>query len=149
MVQVVGAVITHNGRILAARRHATESQRAGWEFPGGKVQPGETPQAALTREIREELGVSIAVGALVARATTPTADGDIDLACYRATALDALPSASRNHDQLRWVVPRELSSLGWLAPDMPTVRALMAWGSTSPDPTSKVLPNDPWHRVWQ
>jgi len=148
VTQVVGAVISHHGRILAARRLAEADQEAGWEFPGGKVKPGETPQAALTREIREELGVTIAVGELVARATTAIPGAEIDLACYRATALDTLPSASRSHDRLRWVAPKDLGSVAWLAPDRPTVRALMAWGASSPSLTTVVYPEDPWHRVW-
>jgi len=148
VVRVVGAVIEHNGRILVARRQPTVGQAGGWEFPGGKIEPGETPQAALTREIREELGISVAVRDLVARATTPTPNAEVDLACYRAIALDALPTASASHDRLRWVAPKDLGSLAWLAPDLPTVRALMAWGSTSPSGTGGALPNDAWHRVW-
>ena len=147
-LEVVGAVITVGGRILAAHRPATANQEAGWEFPGGKVEPGETPQVALAREIREELGVSIVVGPLVARATVQTDLGAIDLACYRATALDQLPTQSQVHDKLKWVGPQELGALAWLAPDRPTARALMAWGSAGPSAATQVRPAAAWHQVW-
>ncbi|MCL2803458.1 MAG: (deoxy)nucleoside triphosphate pyrophosphohydrolase [Micrococcales bacterium] len=148
-IHVVGAVITHNGRILACRRRPGVRDAGLWEFPGGKVEAGESPEIALQREVQEELGVSIAVGGLVARSITPAEPHPVELSCYYATALDALPASSRDHDLLRWMVPKDLSSLGWLEADIPVSRQLMGWGYGSAPLTVGVVPDDPWHKVWR
>ena len=63
-IEVAAAIITHNGRVFATQRGYGEF-KDGWEFPGGKMEPGETPQQALVREIQEELDTEIEVGELV------------------------------------------------------------------------------------
>ena len=123
-IQVVAAVIEHDGRLLACRRAPGISAAGKWEFPGGKVDPDETPEAALAREIGEELGVDIEVGELIHRASTPAGDLLIDLACYGATLRGDLPHTSTDHDELRWLLPEELGDLDWAAPDIPAVQVL-------------------------
>ena len=68
MIEVVAAMTTCDGRFMICRRPAGKANAGLWEFPGGKLEPNETPQAALRREIREELGMEICVGALLADA---------------------------------------------------------------------------------
>lgn len=122
---VVGAVLVDHGRILACRRGPQTSLSGWWEFPGGKIEPGESPRDALRREILEELGVRIAVGGLVARQVTATATRPIDLACYWATCVEGeLPTASTDHDALLWLEPAELPSLRWAPADVPMLDAI-------------------------
>lgn len=124
-IEVVAAVFTWNGEILACRRSLGKSAEGKWEFPGGKVDGDETPEAALVREIREELGIAISVGALVDRSVTPVGDLEIDLACYFVSFAEA-PSHSTDHDELRWLPVDSLPSLDWAAPDLPAVAVLTA-----------------------
>lgn len=125
-IRVVAAVIRHGDEILACRRRPGISLAGLWEFPGGKVEPGETPEDALAREIREELGIDIRVGALIDRSTTALDSGRlIDLACYDARA-ETPPEQSVDHDELRWLLPEDLGFLTWAAPDLPTVALLGA-----------------------
>ena len=125
-VRVVAAVLTHDGRILACRRAPGRTAAGKWEFPGGKVDDGETPEAALAREIGEELGVVVEIGPLLHRASTAVGDAVIDLSCFRAFPLGELPHASTDHDELRWLAPAELRALDWAAPDVPAVEFLVA-----------------------
>lgn len=118
---VVGAAIVRDGRVLAARRSAPVQVAGGWEFPGGKLEPGETAAVALERECLEELGVRIEVGALLAGA--PIRDG-LTLAVYEARLVAGEPRPLQDHDELRWLAAAELDGLSWLAPDRPAVEAL-------------------------
>lgn len=124
-LEVVAAVMVHDGRALACRRAAHKPGAGTWEFPGGKVEAGERPEAALAREIREELGVDVTVGALVDRSEVPVGDRVIDLACYLVDPVGALPTSSTDHDELRWVPFADLGELAWSAPDLPAVRRLV------------------------
>lgn len=135
-VRVVAAVVVDGGRVLACRRAPHVREAGRWEFPGGKVEPGETPEGALAREIREELGVAIDVGELLDRSTTPVGDRAIDLACYRATLTAARPSASTDHDRLAWLAAGELAALDWAAPDLPAVRRISGGGAVPDRPTA-------------
>ncbi len=67
MTTVVAAILRHNGRILICRRRADQPHALKWEFPGGKVEPGESPKAALARELREELGIESDPGVEIMR----------------------------------------------------------------------------------
>lgn len=120
MLVVVGAAIfDDSGRLLAAQRAAPARYAGLWEFPGGKVEVGETPAEALIRECREELGIEIAVGPLVGQA-------DIDigvLQIYRARITSGQPQA-REHQALRWLAPDEHDEVPWIAADRPLVRRL-------------------------
>ena len=122
---VVAAVLRDGGRVLACRRAPGRDAAGQWEFPGGKVEPGEELGAALAREVREELGVGIHVGALLDRSVTVRADGRaIDLACYDCTLDGPAPVSSTDHDALRWLTPAELGGLDWAEADRPAVRLL-------------------------
>ena len=124
-IVVVGAVFERDGRVLACRRAPGKTDAGLWEFPGGKVEPGETHEDALAREIREELGVEVTVGALINRSTTLSGTKSIDLATFVVTPASGFPTESSDHDELCWVARSELSSLDWATPDRPTVAALL------------------------
>ncbi len=118
---VVGAAVVRAGRVLAARRCRPAWLAGGWEFPGGKVEEGETPRAALARECREELGVEVAVGAWLARADVRPG---LVLEVYLAELRSGEPRPLVDHDALRWLAPAELDEVGWLGPDRPAVEAV-------------------------
>jgi 8-oxo-dGTP diphosphatase len=119
---VVGAAIVRAGLVLAARRSAPAELAGCWEFPGGKVERGESDAAALTRECREELGVELEVGTLLAAA--PVRDG-VELRVYRCVLRSGEPVALQDHDELRWLRPDQLAALDWLPPDRPAVLRLV------------------------
>jgi 8-oxo-dGTP diphosphatase len=125
-LEVVGAVIASDGRVLACRRAPGKDAAGTWEFPGGKVEPGETNEDALVREIREELGVGIRVGALLDRSVTSLATRTIALSCYDAELVDDRPTGSTDHDRLAWLRISDLAALEWALPDLPAVRTLCA-----------------------
>ncbi|MFC0673165.1 (deoxy)nucleoside triphosphate pyrophosphohydrolase [Brachybacterium hainanense] len=117
-IHVVGAIIVREGLIFAARRAAERSAGGLWEFPGGKVEPGEVPQEALRRELREELGIDVRVGELAARYTTPVGTELIDLACYWAELTSDTPVTSTDHDRIGWFEVEELAGLEWSPADV-------------------------------
>ncbi len=119
---VVAAAIERDGRYLAARRTRPADVAGLWEFPGGKVEPGETEEEALVREIREELGVEIAVGERIP-GEWPLRD-DLVLHLYVAALIDGEPAPLEQHDQVRWVAPADFDSVDWLPSDVDAVRSL-------------------------
>ncbi|PPH37424.1 DNA mismatch repair protein MutT [Rathayibacter sp. AY1E4] len=123
-LDVVAAVISDRGRILACRRRADKAAGGLWEFPGGKREPGETAEVALAREIREELSVEIEVGPKLTSDETEVGALTIRLHCFRAVVRGPRPTESTDHDQLLWLLPSELPGLEWAHPDLPAVRLL-------------------------
>lgn len=127
---VVGAALVDRldrpSRVLAARRYAT-SHAGGWEFPGGKVEPGETPLAALHRELREELDLAVTVGSQL---RGPLSDGSWPISdSWRISVWLAAPASHEvrpggAHDALRWLAADELDSVSWLPADDAIVAAL-------------------------
>ena len=125
---VVGAAIVRGGRVLACRRTAPASAAGRWELPGGKVEPGETPEAALVREVREELGCEIAVSQWLAAEEPISAV--LVLRVATASLLDGEPEPVE-HDAVRWLAADELGDVDWLDPDrpfLPELRSLLERG---------------------
>ena len=119
---VVAAAIQRDGRFLVARRTRPADVAGRWEFPGGKVEPGETEERALVREIREELGVEITIGERIPGEWPLT--GALVLHLYVATLVDGEPTPLEQHDEIRWVRIAEFDSVDWLPSDIDAVRSL-------------------------
>ncbi len=120
-LRVVGAALIGDGRVLAALRGPGMSDAGCWEFPGGKVEPGEDDATALVRELREELGIETEVGAPLGAARV----GAVELHLYVARVRDGAPEA-REHAQLRWVDARSIGTLLWAPADRPFLDAVAA-----------------------
>jgi 8-oxo-dGTP diphosphatase len=123
MVQVVAAIIERRGRILICRRKPEQSHPLQWEFPGGKVEPGETPEQALARELEEELGIVGAVGREIMRYqyTYPGKDA-IVLIFFRVTEFAGEPRNVVFHE-MRWEPAANLAEFDFVEGDMEFLRA--------------------------
>jgi 8-oxo-dGTP diphosphatase len=119
---VVAAAIERDGRYLVARRTRPADVAGRWEMPGGKVEAGETEEQALIREIREELGVEIAIGERVP-GEWPL-HSDLVLHLYAATIIAGEPAPLEQHDEIRWVTPSQFDEIDWLPLDREAVREL-------------------------
>ena len=120
---IVGAAIVENGRVLACARADPPEVAGRWEFPGGKVEPGETEIEALVRECVEELGVEVEVGVRVGD-DVPLAHGRAILKVYLAKLVDGAQPQRLEHAELRWLDAESLHSVDWLPADAPIVDAL-------------------------
>jgi 8-oxo-dGTP diphosphatase len=120
---VVGAVIVSDERVLAAKRGPSGSLPNMWEFPGGKVEDGESPQEALAREIGEELLVDIRVGEEILTTTHDYVFGVVTLTTYYCELRCGTPQLTE-HAALRWLTPDELSSVEWAPADVPAVERI-------------------------
>jgi 8-oxo-dGTP diphosphatase len=124
MVQVVAAILERDGRILICRRTARQSHALQWEFPGGKVEPGETPPEALTRELGEELGIRHAVGEEITRYQYAyTGKNPILLIFFRITAFEGEPE-NLIFEEMRWEPPQALVKFDFVEGDIQFIRAL-------------------------
>ena len=127
---VVAGLVVRAGRVLITQRGPVQKQPAlalKWEFPGGKVEPGEAPVAALVRELREEIGVTVAVGRIWDVLFHPYPDFDLVMLVYACAIVDGEPRSVEVHD-LAWVPPAELSRWDILPADRPLVERLRAEG---------------------
>ena len=120
---VAGAVVGGDGRVLIAQRPPGKHLAGAWEFPGGKLEPGETRAAGLARELREELGIDIHQPRPLIRVRHAYADGEVLIDAWVVTRYDGKPR-SLDGQALRWCRPEELASAGLLPADRPIVRAL-------------------------
>lgn len=134
-VVVVGAAVFDEGRLLAARRSAPPELAGRWELPGGKVEPGETPEQALVRELREELGVEADVLERIP-GEWPLKPGYV-LRVWTTRLLSGTPRPLQDHDDLRWLRPDEADTVDWLPQDRPAVAEAVRRLSTFPGPAAQ------------
>ena len=121
-IEVAAAVILKDGRVFTTQR-GYGPYKDGWEFPGGKLEPGETPEQALIREIREELDTEIAVGEKLIQVEYDYPDFHLSMACF----LCAVRSGSltlKEHESAKWLTPEDLDSVSWLPADRIVVNQL-------------------------
>ena len=119
-IYVVGAVIVSQGKVLCVQRGPSGSLPGLWEFPGGKIEPGETPQAALIREIQEELRCDIAVGDEVTTTSHEYGFGVVHLTTFYCDLVFGTPHLVE-HTDLVWSEPSDLRRLEWAPADIPTI----------------------------
>jgi mutator protein MutT len=124
-VHVVGAAILSRGRCLAARRGPGRSGAGLWELPGGKLEPGEGPERALSRELHEELGLAAQVGPWLGRGEAIAGLERIVLDVYEVVPPRSEPTA-REHDRLAWLDADELLDVAWTPADVPVLPAVRA-----------------------
>jgi len=121
-INVVAAVIRHENKIFATQRGYGEF-KDGWEFPGGKIEPGETPQEALVREIQEELETVIKVGERIARIEYDYPAFHLSMDCFWAEVVSG-DLVLREHEAARWLSKEELYSVEWLPADMELIEKI-------------------------
>jgi 8-oxo-dGTP diphosphatase len=124
---VVAGLIVGDGQCLITQRRADQALPLQWEFPGGKVEPGEAPVAALVRELREEIGVEVAVGRIWDVLFHAYPDFDLVMLVYACRVVGGEPRAVEVAD-LRWLPPAELPAWDILPADRPLVQRLVAEG---------------------
>lgn len=122
-IRVVAAEIERDGRFLITQRRPEARMPLLWEFPGGRVESGETDEAALARELAEGMGIRVQVGALSLHVTHEYRDYTLDLMVYKAFTDDE-PRAIGVHD-FRWVSPDEFDEYEFPGADQQTVDALL------------------------
>lgn len=116
IINVVAAVIMKEGRVFATQRGYGEF-KDGWEFPGGKVEAGESPEEALRREIREELEVEVNVGDLIDTIEYDYPAFHLSMKCYACTIAGGSPHLLE-HEAARWLSADQLDSVAWLPADI-------------------------------
>ena len=124
IIHVAAAVIYHKNRILATQRGYGDF-KDGWEFPGGKIREGETPQAALAREIREELDTEIAVESLIGEIEHDYPVFHLSMKCYWCRVVSG-DLVLKEHEAARWLRLEELDSVNWLPADLQLLPLLRA-----------------------
>ena len=121
-VNVVAAIIRDGNRIFATQRGYGEF-KDGWEFPGGKVEPGETPQEALKREIEEELETEIEVGEYLTTIEYDYPSFHLSMKCYWCRIIEGRP-VLLEHEAARWLGKDELDSVDWLPADITIINMI-------------------------
>ena len=121
-IHVAAAVIREGDRIYATQR-GYGPYKDGWEFPGGKIEPGETPEQALIREIKEELDTEIAVGDKLTQVEYDYPELHLSMGCYWCTVRSG-ELTLKEHEASRWLKTDELDSVDWLPADLQIVRLL-------------------------
>lgn len=127
VVKVVAAVIREGGKIFATQR-GYGKYKDFWEFPGGKIEAGETPEAALKREIREELDTEIEVGGLLAQIEYDYPEFHLSMSCYSAS-VKAGELRLKEHEAARWLAADELETVNWLPADIQLLDAIRAYAN--------------------
>ncbi len=123
MQRVTAAIMEENGRIFIAKRGPGKHLAGKWEFPGGKIEPGETPEQSLARELAEELGIRVLVGEFLCSVRYRSAAVSLELLAFRVTGRSGEP-VLHEHQESRWVAPSELLSFDMAESDRKIVERL-------------------------
>lgn len=121
-IEVVAAVICHEDKIFATQRGYGEF-KDGWEFPGGKIEPGETPAQALVREIKEELDLEIEVGVLLEIVEYDYPKFHLKMHCFLCT-MKTGEMVLKEHEAAKWLTKETLDSVDWLPADLSLIDKL-------------------------
>lgn len=122
-VNVVAAIIRNGDKIFATQRGYGDF-KDGWEFPGGKIEPGETPEQALAREIREELEAEISVGDHLITIETDYPEFHLSMQCFWAELKEGSHMKLIEHEAAKWLTLEELDSVDWLPADVDVADAV-------------------------
>ena len=123
MIKVIAAVLIREGRLLIAQRPASDALAGKWELPGGKLEPGETPEECLTREIAEELDIYVTVDGFCCSSDHQYVDRSIELIAYFVTFTRG-DIQLKVHDQFAWVTSSEIASYDLAPADIPIIEEL-------------------------
>ena len=124
VIRVTAGILVREGRVLIAQRGANDRMAGFWEFPGGKIEAGETPRACLQRELREELALATEIGASLGTSIHHNGDLTIELMAFRAFVRGGEPLCLI-HQDCRWVTPGQLAGYTFTPADQPFVRRLV------------------------
>ena len=122
-IEVVAGVITDGGRFFATQRGYGD-YKDGWEFPGGKVEPGESPEQALVRELKEELAVEVKVGERICTVEYDYPKFHLTMHCFFCTLSAGCRPTLLEHEAARWLDRESLGSVNWLPADVEVVKLL-------------------------
>lgn len=122
-VRVVAAIIRNGDKVFATQR-GYGNYKDGWEFPGGKIEADETPQAALEREIKEELDAEIIVGEHLVTVEHDYPDFHLSMQCFWAELAKDAHLELLEHEASKWLAVDELDSVDWLPADIKVVEAM-------------------------
>ncbi len=124
-IRVVGAMIERDGRYLITQRPPKATLPLLWEFPGGRVEPGETDEEALARELREEMAIGVAVGERVIHVEHAYEGYDIDFCVYRCRLVSGEPIEHVRVHAHEWVLPEELDQYEFPPADEKSIAKLL------------------------
>lgn len=124
MKKVSAGIVCRNGKILICQRPEGKSLAGFWEFPGGKLEEGESLQDCLKRELKEELDIEVAVGDFFMESVYQYEFGEISLNAYFATLSADQEPVLKEHPQLAWINPKDLGAYAFAPADLPIVEAL-------------------------
>lgn len=122
-VKVVAAIITKDNKIFATQRGYGDF-KDGWEFPGGKVEPGESPEDAIVREIKEELKADIKVTGFLTTVEHDYPEFHLSMDCFWAELKDGTEMTLLEHEAAKWLTIDEIDSVDWLPADVKVVEAI-------------------------
>lgn len=122
-IQVVGAVIVEDDKVLCAQRPADKNLPLKWEFPGGKIEAGESPEAALIRELKEEMDCTIEVLRHIDKTTYEYDFGIVTLSTYYAKVIDG-EIKRLEHNALKWMNRADIHVLDWAPADIPAIKKI-------------------------